>query len=108
MKFSTLIAPIMLSLSSWGIAISLADTPPLFSGGDGSSVAAAVVIHATREADSIKAEHIWLRESHPGGSITKQELITSGRHMYDALAVSAADGTTHTYYFDITESFGKF
>jgi hypothetical protein len=107
MKLSAVIVLSILSLSHRGIAISLADTPPQFSGGDGSSVAAAVVIHATRESDGIRAEHIWLREHHPGVRITNQSLVSSGGRMYDALDVTIPDGTTNKYYFDITEYFGK-
>ena len=107
MKPSAVIVLAILSLPRWGIAISLADAPPQFSGGDGSSVAAAVVIHATRESDGIRAEHTWLREHHPGAKITTQSLVSSGGRMYDALDVTTADGTTSKYYFDITEYFGK-
>jgi len=107
MKLSAVIVVAILSLPHWGIAISLADTPPQFSGGDGSSIAAAVVIHATRESDGIRAEYIWLREHHPGVRITNQSLVSSAGRMYDGLDVATTDGTTSKYYFDITEYFGK-
>jgi hypothetical protein len=107
MKLQAAIIVGILSLSDFGVVNLLADPPPLFSGGDGSTIAAAVVIHATRDIDGTRAEYTWLRANHPGGRITNQSLISAGGQMYDSLDVTAADGTTHTYYFDITESFGK-
>ena|ERR1700683_1812352 len=107
LKLHTAVIVGAISFSGIGVDASQADSPPQFSGGDGSSIAAAVVIHATHDIDATRAEYTWFRTNHPGGRITNQALISAGGHMYDSLDVTAADGTSHKYYFDITESFGK-
>jgi hypothetical protein len=106
-KFQAVIVVGSLALSSAGVSTLRADPPSQVSGGDGSSIAAAVVIHATRELEGTRAEYTWLRTNHPGGEITNQSLISAGGHMYDSIEVTAADGTKRVYFFDITASYGK-
>lgn len=82
--------------------------PAMASGGDGASMATAVVIDADNEADGVSAEYAWLRAHFPGAQIVNQSLLTpSGDHVYDAIEFTARDGTKHTVYFDISRFFGK-
>lgn len=77
-------------------------------GGDGTSMATAVVIDAANEADGVAAEYAWLSEHFPGAHVVNQSLLTpAGDHVYDALEFTARDGTKRTVYFDISRFFGK-
>ena len=82
--------------------------PAVASGGDGASMATAIVIDARNEADGVAAEYAWLREHFPGAHGVNQSLLTpAGGRVYDALEFTARDGTKHTVYFDISRFFGK-
>lgn len=82
--------------------------PATSSGGDGASMATAIVIDAANEADGVAAEYAWLREHFPGARVVNQSLLTpAGDHVYDAIEFTARDGTKHTVYFDISRFFGK-
>jgi len=85
-----------------------ADPQRLFSGGDGSSAKAAIVIHAKNETAGISAEHRWVEEHLGGGTFQDQELIVSGGRSYDRIEIITADGSSHTIYFDISAYFGKY
>jgi hypothetical protein len=82
--------------------------PPLFSGGDGSTAESAIVVHVNNEVDGIRAEHTWIHDHIPGGTLQGQELIVGGGRTYDRMQVIAADGTSHKLYFDISQYFGKY
>jgi hypothetical protein len=85
-----------------------ADPPRLFSGGDGSSAKAAIIIHVKSETAGISAEHQWVQEHLGGGTFQGQELIVSGSRSYDRIEIITADGSSHTIYFDISAYFGKY
>jgi len=82
--------------------------PDTYSGGDGSSMDNAVVIHAKTDRDGTHAEYAWLHEFHPGYKLIKQSLVSAGGRKVDVLEITDEDGKPRTYYFDISESFGKF
>jgi hypothetical protein len=80
-----------------------------FSGGDGSSIAQAVVIeNAKGEDDGVDAEYRWVRSKNPGFKFEGQGIITKDQKVYDRLEGTKADGTKSEFYFDITLFFGKF
>jgi hypothetical protein len=90
------------------VSPSPAVAPAATIGGDGTSMATAVVIDAANEADGVAAEYAWLREHFPGAHGVNQSLLTpAGGRIYDALEFTARDGTKHTVYFDISRFFGK-
>jgi len=78
-----------------------------FSGGDGSTLNAAVIVHARDEAVGIRAEYAWIKEHWPGFRRGKQGLITENNRLYDALTITDSASQERTLYFDITEYFGK-
>src|ERR1051326_3599424 len=78
-----------------------------FSGGDGSSVIAAVIVHANDETVGIHAEYAWINEHWPGSRRGKQGLVTQNNRLYAALTITDKTGQERTLYFDITEYFGK-
>lgn len=82
-----------------------------YSGGDGSSLAQAVVIeNAKGEDDGVAAEYAWIRDKFPGFKMEGQSIITGDKDgkVYDGLNGTRADGTKATFYFDITAFFGKY
>lgn len=111
MKRAVLLIPLLLA---WG-ACNSAPQPesaqptaaPAYSGGDGSSMKEAVIITASTDSESVHAEYAWLRLHAPGATLKTQGLTMNGSHSYDTLEVVLADGSTPTYYFDISSSFGK-
>ena len=82
--------------------------PLLFSGGDGSSAKSAIVVHVNNEVDGIRAEHTWIHDHIPGGTLQGQALIVGGGRQYDRIQVIDADGASHILYFDISQYFGKY
>lgn len=76
-------------------------------GGDGSSVAQAILIHgAAGEIDGVKSEYDWLAANRPGWKASAQSLIAQGSRFYDALHITNGSQQADVY-FDITEYFGK-
>jgi len=78
-----------------------------FSGGDGSTLDAAVIVHASDETVGIRAEYAWIKEHWSGSRPGKQGLVTQNNRLYDALTITDKAGQERTLYFDITEYFGK-
>jgi len=81
----------------------------LFDGGDGSSMAQAVIIkNAKNEEDGVRAESRWISEVHPDWRKGKQATLIekNGKH-YDQIEYKAFDGMTKTVFFDITDFWGK-
>lgn len=95
-----------------GAPSAIPNTAIRFLGGDGSSVAQAIVIHgATGEADGVAAEYWYvtalLGKRGTDWQLGTQALLEHGGHQYDLLDIKAQNGP-HQFYFDITEYFGKF
>lgn len=79
-----------------------------FSGGDGSSAEAAIVIDGARgESDGVDAEYIWFGNNLPGAKQLSQGLIISTDHAYDRIEVELPDGTKREVFFDISDFYGK-
>jgi len=77
------------------------------SGGDGLTMESAVVINAKTDMTGTQAVYAWLRE-HCNCRVKGQSLVTDAGRAYDVMAVTLADGSDRSYYFDISKSFGKF
>lgn len=79
-----------------------------YTGGDGSSVAQAVVIRgAANSLSGIRAEYAWLAQRYAGYKRKTQSLLNVSEQMYDQLELETADGQSRIVFFDITELFGK-
>ena len=82
-----------------------------FAGGDGSTVASAVIITGGNDSTTIRAEYAWLHQHVPDAKVTKQSVVYERGHLldrvFDRLEVTLSDGSMKTYFFDITSSFGK-
>jgi hypothetical protein len=102
---------VLVAISAVSLQIFAADPPQdagySFSGGDGSSLNAAVIVHARDEAVGMRAEYGWIKEHWPGSRRGKQALITNNNRLYDALTITDTAGQERTLYFDIAEYFGK-
>ena len=89
----------------------LAADPPAdysFSGGDGSTTTAAVIVHARNEVAGVHAEYAWIKEHWPGSRRKNQGLMMKGERSYDAITITDSAGQERVLYFDITEYFGKY
>ncbi|HTR82842.1 MAG TPA: hypothetical protein VMI56_00090 [Reyranella sp.] len=84
------------------------DAPIEVSGGTGSSMPDAVVIHTADEDGGVDAEYWYL--SHAFGRIRRRgqslQQGRSGRH-YDCITFGTEDGRSHSVYFDISEFYGS-
>ena len=102
---------VLFATSAVSLQLIAADPPQdagySFSGGDGSTLNGAVIVHARDEAVGIRAEYAWIKEHWPGSQRGKQGLITKNNKLYDALTITDTAGQERTLYFDITEYFGK-
>jgi hypothetical protein len=83
-----------------------------YSGGQGASMEDAVVIHADSSMVGVLAEYGYVTERHGRKGtdwvLEFQALIEhEGKH-FDCLHIKLTDGCRVSYYFDISEFFGKF
>jgi len=78
-----------------------------YSGGDGTTMAKAVVINGATESTGLDAEDAWLAKHFRGYELRQQSLLNSKGKMYDAMDITTQDGKKMTVYFDITGFFGK-
>jgi hypothetical protein len=84
-----------------------AEAQIVFKGGDGNSLAQAVLIMgAEGETDGVAAEYAWLDQHYPGYIPGDQALVQQGDRLYDILTIRWK-GKTLELYFDITTFFGK-
>ena len=81
---------------------------PTPSGRDGLTLEHAILMRGGNEVTNIKEEYAWIREHAPDAALSGQALIGHGNRMYDKLIVLLPDGSSRSYYFDITSGFGKF
>ncbi len=81
--------------------------PVTFAGGDGSSIAAAILVKGANEATGVAAEYQWLRDHLPGFRPEQQALLGVGDRKYDQLDGVMPTGERRSVFFDITEFFGK-
>lgn len=78
-----------------------------YSGGDGTTFENAVVIHAASDRAATSTEYAWLQEHFPGAKKTGQSLRSHGQRVFDVLEAELIDGSTQSFYFDISATFGK-
>ena len=78
-----------------------------YSGGDGTTMAKAVVINGADESTGLDAEYAWLATHFPGYKMQDQLLMNNKGKTYDALKITTNGGKELTVYFDITGFFGK-
>jgi hypothetical protein len=79
-----------------------------YEGGDGTSIAAAVIIAGAEGApDGVTAEYRWIAENRPGAEVLGQALAQDGDRIYDVLTIRVG-GRQEEIFFDITDFFGKF
>lgn len=92
---------------------SIPGTSIRFEGGDGSSVAQAIVIRGAKgESDGVAAEYKYLEMVYgpkgQGHDVRGQALLENGGRSFDKLDVDLKDGRSIAVFFDITDYFGKF
>jgi hypothetical protein len=88
--------------------VSAASAEITFSGGDGSTVATAIIIDgAAGSSDGVASEYDWVAKNRPGAQVTQQALVQEGDKIYDLLTLQSG-GQTEEIYFDITAFFGNF
>jgi hypothetical protein len=94
--------------SSSVVAQGLGSSTGLYSGGDGSSCDAAVIVNLADRKTGIAAEHRWLQEKFQGGTRGRQALAR-GRDgkTYDTIEWIKPDGSPVWVCFDITQFAGK-
>ena len=84
----------------------------MYSGGDGGSVETAVVVGATDTLTGVKAEYEYVIGRHgrkdADWSVESQAVLEQGGRHYDVLNIKLKTGESTSYYFDITQFFGKF
>jgi len=82
-----------------------------YAGGDGSTVASAVIITGGNDTSTTAAEHAWLHQHVPGAKVTMQSLLVEHGplldRVLDKLEVTLSDGSEKVYFFDISSGFGK-
>jgi hypothetical protein len=90
-------------------SVAVAKPPAVWlSGGDGSSVAKAIVVHAPNESAGVDAEHSYV-EQHFGKptSINIELYQDKKRGLFDVFRFTGRDGKKHTIYFDTNSYFGR-
>ena len=91
---------------------SLPGTKIRFTGGDGSTQEQAIIILGAKgEREGVDAEYRYLEILYgPQGrtwKMVKQSLLAHNKRHFDAVEIDLG-GRTQTFYFDITDYFGKF
>ena len=67
----------------------------------------AIVILEKKESVGVPAEYAWLKKNYPGYKRNGQILIFHNKKPYDILKIITAEGVEKTFYFDISNFFGK-
>jgi hypothetical protein len=77
--------------------------PANYSGGNGISKAAAVILKIASDTGGIASEYVWVAHAYPGSKVLEQALTTwdHGKR-YDVLTVQIADQSTVKLWFDIS------
>jgi hypothetical protein len=81
--------------------------PVTFAGGNGSSIAEAILVKGATEVTGVAAEYQWLNDHLPGFRTQQQALLEVGGRHYDQLDGVMPNGERRSVIFDITEFFGK-
>jgi hypothetical protein len=84
----------------------------MYSGGDGGSIETAVVINTASSLVGVPAEYQYVSDRHGQEdiewSLESQTVMEQNGKYYDVLKISLRSGESKSYYFDITQFFGKF
>jgi hypothetical protein len=107
MKIKLHLPGIPLALLLGTLLASAEPAPISFTGGDGSSMDKAVVIHSATERSGVHAEYDYLRQHFPGYQKGDQSVLQDKQRVYDVLHFTTADAKKMVIYFDITEFYGK-
>jgi hypothetical protein len=81
-----------------------------FAGGDGASLAGAILIKGARnESEGVAAERTYVVKFHPDWNPREIDtaLMSDKGRDYDLSRFRGRDGAEHLLYFDVTEFFGK-
>lgn len=73
-----------------------------YSGGDGLSMANAVIISAPNELAGINAEVNWIKTNHPDWKKHKQNLVIQNYRTYHCIDYRTPSSQTRTVWFDVT------
>ena len=77
------------------------------SGGDGFSFKEAIKISDCSNIEGVEQEYIEVRKRFGNYQLIRQSLQDKSGRMYDVLELKLEDGREITFYFDITDFFGK-
>ena len=78
-----------------------------YAGGDGSDIGHAIVITgAKNEIDGVASEYRWLVAHTKDCKKQEQSLLSENGKDYDILTIRCPEGA-RSFYFDITDFFGK-
>lgn len=84
----------------------------VYGGGDGGSIDTAVLVSAPNALVGVRAEYEYVELKHgrkdTDWSVESQAIIEQGGRKYDLLSIKLSSGQSQSYYFDVTQSFGKF
>lgn len=98
----------LLTTLFFALAAATAHAEIRYSGGDGRTIATAVVIEgAAGSSDGVPAEYAWLARNRPLAQVKSQALVQDGARIYDVLTLQTGPATEEIY-FDITGFFGNF
>lgn len=85
----------------------VAAQPMTYGGGDGTSCAQAILVHAHSEMAGARAEYDWIGARYPGYQREMQALTRCNDRPADQLRIRTADGHEAEIFFDISEYFGQ-
>ena len=77
------------------------------SGGDGFSFKEAIIISDCSNLEGVEQEYVEARKRLGNYQLIRQSLQDQSDRMYDVLELKLEDGREITFYFDITDFFGK-
>jgi hypothetical protein len=77
------------------------------SGGDGFSFEEAIKISDCSNIEGVEQEYIEVRKRLGNYQLIRQSLQDKNERMYDVLELKLESGREITFYFDITDFFGK-
>jgi hypothetical protein len=77
------------------------------SGGDGFTFEEAIKISDCGNIEGVEQEYIEVRKRLGNYKLIRQSLQDKSGRMYDVLELKLEDGQEITFYFDITDFFGK-